>query len=85
MKINKYFLFLAIAVIVTFFVRPMFSWAEDRYSDLQNFSKILNLVQQYYVEPVDTKKLPARASVCKSANHESPHQIEGKLYAVDPL
>ena len=33
------------------------SFAEDRYSDLQNFSKVLNLIQQYYVEEVDTKKL----------------------------
>jgi carboxyl-terminal processing protease len=31
--------------------------AEERYSELQLFSKVLNLVQQYYVEPVDTKKL----------------------------
>lgn len=31
--------------------------AEDRYEDLQNFTKVLNLIQQYYVEPVDTKKL----------------------------
>ncbi|MGE0633329.1 MAG: S41 family peptidase [Pseudobdellovibrionaceae bacterium] len=31
--------------------------AEDRYAELQNFAKVLNLVQQYYVEPVDTKKL----------------------------
>ncbi|MBX2995442.1 MAG: S41 family peptidase [Bdellovibrionaceae bacterium] len=31
--------------------------AEDRYSDLQNFTKVLNLVQQYYVESVDSKKL----------------------------
>lgn len=33
------------------------TWAQDRYADLQNFSKVLNLVQQYYVEEVDTKKL----------------------------
>ncbi len=33
------------------------AWAEDRYSELQNFSKVLNLVQQYYVEEVDTKKM----------------------------
>ncbi|AZZ35380.1 peptidase S41 [Bdellovibrio sp. qaytius] len=48
------------AVILLFVVlsaKPMWSWAEERYTDLQNFSKILNLVQQYYVEPVDTKKL----------------------------
>lgn len=31
--------------------------AQERYSDLQNFTKVLNLVQQYYVEEVDTKKL----------------------------
>jgi carboxyl-terminal processing protease len=31
--------------------------AKDRYEDLQIFSKVLNLVQQYYVEEVDTKKL----------------------------
>lgn len=30
--------------------------AQDRYAELQNFSKTLNLIQQYYVEPVDTKK-----------------------------
>lgn len=33
------------------------AFAEERYSELQNFSKVLNLVQQYYVEEVDTKKL----------------------------
>lgn len=32
-------------------------YAEERYEDLQLFAKVLNLVQQYYVEPVDTKKL----------------------------
>ena len=31
--------------------------AQERYSELQNFSKVLNLIQQYYVEEVDTKKL----------------------------
>ncbi len=33
------------------------SYAEERYSELQLFTKVLNLVQQYYVEEVDTKKL----------------------------
>lgn len=33
------------------------AYAQERYADLQNFSKVLNLVQQYYVEEVDTKKL----------------------------
>lgn len=31
--------------------------ADDRYSDLQNFSKVLNLIQQYYVEESDMKRL----------------------------
>lgn len=54
-----------------------FSWqatsayAEERYSDLQIFSKVLNLVQQYYVEPVDTKKLVYGA-------------IKGMLRELDP-
>lgn len=33
------------------------AYAEDRYADLQNFTKVLNLVQQYYVEPIESKKL----------------------------
>lgn len=47
------------------------AYAEDRYSDLQNFSKVLNLVQQYYVEPVDSKKLVMGA-------------IRGMLRELDP-
>lgn len=31
--------------------------AQDRYVELQNFSKVLNIIQQYYVDEVDTKKL----------------------------
>jgi len=31
--------------------------AQDRYNELQLFSKVLNMVQQYYVEEVDSKKL----------------------------
>ena len=33
------------------------AYAKDRYMDLQLFTKVLNLVQQYYVEKVDVKKL----------------------------
>ena len=54
----------AIAIVLTlaFFgllqsgFQPL-AMAEERYADLQNFSKVLNLIQQYYVEEVDTKKL----------------------------
>jgi len=45
--------------------------AAERYSELQIFSKVLNLVQQYYVEPVDTKKLVYGA-------------IKGMLKELDP-
>ena len=47
----------AVLVAVGYSQRTMVSWAEDRYTDLQNFSKVLNLIQQYYVDEVDTKKL----------------------------
>lgn len=46
-------------------------YAQERYTDLQNFAKILNLVQQYYVEPVDSKKLMLGA-------------IRGMLRELDP-
>jgi len=45
--------------------------AQERYADLQNFSKVLNLIQQYYVEEVDTKKLVYGA-------------IKGMLRELDP-
>ncbi len=32
-------------------------FADERYQELQLFAKVLNLVQQFYVEEVDTKKL----------------------------
>ena len=58
-------------VVVLIGGKPLISFAEDRYSDLQNFSKILNLTQQYYVEEVDTKKLVNGA-------------IKGMLRELDP-
>lgn len=33
------------------------SYASNRYLNLQVFAKVLNIVQQYYVEPVDIQKL----------------------------
>ncbi|MCB0350255.1 MAG: S41 family peptidase [Bdellovibrionales bacterium] len=33
------------------------AFAKERYTELQLFTKVLNLVQQYYVEETDTKKL----------------------------
>lgn len=38
-------------------IAPVRAYAKERYQDLQIFAKVLNLVQQYYVEEVDTQKL----------------------------
>ncbi|MGE4130099.1 MAG: S41 family peptidase [Bdellovibrionales bacterium] len=48
----------AICVTVGYVTSPSLrAEAEERYQDLQLFARVLNLVQQYYVEEVDTKKL----------------------------
>lgn len=70
MKSKKYLLLLLPAVVL-FMASPAKIWAEERYAELQNFSKILNLIQQYYVDPVDTKKLISGA-------------IKGMLKELDP-
>lgn len=70
MKSKKYFLII-LPLIGLFLVKPMKTWAEERYTELQSFTKILNLVQQYYVDPVDTKKLISGA-------------IKGMLKELDP-
>lgn len=58
---NSTFLFilgLCLGVASTHFQWSMVrAVAADRYADLQNFTKVLNLVQQYYVEPVEAQKL----------------------------
>jgi carboxyl-terminal processing protease len=53
---------LALILILALFVMAeagfqIKAFAQERYADLQNFTKVLNLVEQYYVEEVDTKKL----------------------------
>jgi carboxyl-terminal processing protease len=68
---NKKVFSAILVVLILIGGKPLISFAEDRYSDLQNFSKILNLVQQYYVEEVDTKKLVSGA-------------IKGMLRELDP-
>ncbi len=35
----------------------MVAYAQERYTELQLFTKVLNIVQRYYVDDVDTKKL----------------------------
>lgn len=71
MKKNLIAILAFFTLIVFFGGKPMFSYAEDRYSELQTFSKILSLIQQYYVEEVDTKKLITGA-------------IKGMLRELDP-
>lgn len=50
------FVALTVVGLMTFSPQSV-SYAKDRYMDLQLFTKVLNLVQQYYVEEVDIKKL----------------------------
>lgn len=50
---------LVLVMMLTLVMSPkaLLQAAEDRYAELQNFARVLNLIQQYYVEEVDTKKL----------------------------
>lgn len=43
--------------VTTYRWQSIRAFASERYADLQTFTKVLNLVQQYYVEPVDVHKL----------------------------
>jgi carboxyl-terminal processing protease len=61
-RANTVFIFLAVIIgIYGGYVagggERMVAYAKDRYQDLQTFAKVLNFVQQYYVEEVDTQKL----------------------------
>lgn len=67
---------LGFALLLTLFVMAesgfqVKAFAQDRYAELQNFSKVLNLIQQYYVQETDTKKLVYGA-------------IKGMLRELDP-
>ncbi len=68
---KKYLPLTAVLLASIYFYAPTTSWAQEKYMELQNFSKILNLVQQYYVEPTDSKKLIEGA-------------IKGMLRELDP-
>jgi carboxyl-terminal processing protease len=70
MKKHKYIL-IALSVGIVFGGKPILTFAEDRYTELQTFSKILSLTQQYYVDEIDTKKLISGA-------------IKGMLRELDP-
>ncbi len=47
----------AMAVVLVTFLFLIKPWAQERYEELQLFARVLNLLQQYYVEEVETKKL----------------------------
>lgn len=68
---KKIAIYVALVMAVLIGGRPVMTYAEDRYSELQNFSKILSLIQQYYVDEVDTRKLVTGA-------------IKGMLRELDP-
>lgn len=57
---NRWTMVLTLALaslLATIPAKKYAAFAEERYQELQLFAKVLNLVQQYYVEEVDTKKL----------------------------
>jgi carboxyl-terminal processing protease len=57
-RFKRVTVFVLVAGVATMLVLSQLpAFAKDRYTDLQLFTKVLNLVQQYYVEDVDTKKL----------------------------
>ncbi len=71
MKATRTTLFKCVLGILAVSSVFLVSSAQERYTELQNFSKVLNLIQQYYVEEVDTKKLIQGA-------------IKGMLKELDP-
>ena len=46
-----------IMISLNYFSKHAFAKGKDHYLNLQLFAKVMNLVQKYYVEDVDTKKL----------------------------
>lgn len=48
------------------------SYADEKYKDLQIFAKVLNLIQKYYVEDVDVKKL-LQGGIKGMLNELDPH------------
>ena len=57
-KFVHLFVVVAVSLSCLFYVGDSsFASAKDRYLNLQLFAKIMNLVQKYYVDDVDTKKL----------------------------
>jgi carboxyl-terminal processing protease len=62
---------LVILFLLTIVMGVVLAKAAERYTELQVFSKVLNFVQRYYVEDVDTKKLVYGA-------------IKGMLEELDP-
>lgn len=67
------FFIIAIAMAVSMGSDLKKSWADDkRYQEIQLFAKILNMVQAYYVDPVDIKKL-IHGGINGMLNELDPH------------
>jgi len=56
MRTYRFGVFLGLVIFISSLL-ILRSVADERYEKLQVFTKVLNLVQQYYVEPVETEKL----------------------------
>jgi hypothetical protein len=55
-------LIIFLVVGLSFHFQKALAKNKDHYLNLQLFAKVMNLVQQYYVEEVDTKKLNIRGN-----------------------
>ena len=51
------FVFLIVLISSLFYIDKSALASNDRYKQLQLFTKVLNLIEQYYVEEIDSKKL----------------------------
>ncbi len=56
-KLFQSLIILSLVLFAAFNVSTGFAKSKDHYLNLQLFAKVMNLVQKYYVEDVDTKKL----------------------------
>ncbi len=74
---KKTFKHLTIMLACFFFISllagtSVVSYADEKYKDLQIFAKVLNLIQKYYVEDVDVKKL-LQGGIKGMLNELDPH------------
>ncbi len=69
---KKAFIFTSGALLGALLFGPLLVLGKEKYEDLQVFAKVLNLIQQYYVENVDSQKL-IHGGIKGMLNELDPH------------